>query len=126
MERDNSNDEIKIAKNIIKYINKPDFMEKEITSLDRIFAYYFDQQIRDPKEEKEVINFLFKYYEAKGDNACVLFRHIKKSSELINIVNRLYYQYDRKFDFDFMNPSLFLSSFDIEIIFWNKLHVFNC
>ena len=113
MDRDNSEDEIEIAKNIINHINNPDFMNKEIASLDRILGYYFDQKNIDPKEEKEVINFLFKYYDSKGNKACVFFMHIKNSPERLNIVIRLYHQYRRKFDFNFINPSLLLSTFDI-------------
>lgn len=62
-------------------------MNTEITSLDRILGYYFDQTNQDLKEEKEVIDFLFKYYDAKGNKACVLFRYIKNSPERLNIIN---------------------------------------
>ena len=113
MEANHFEEEARISKNILDYISKPDFMNRDICSLDRILEIYFDQKIRDPNEEKEVVNFLFNYIKEKGNDGCVLFRHIRNSSEVDNIVLRIYHQYGRSFNYDVMNPSLFLSSFSL-------------
>lgn len=88
-------------------------MRRNIESLDRIINKYFMNKNRDPIEEKEVIEFLFRYLKKEGRNGSILFRHIKNSPERYNIIIRLYNKYRYKFDFDIVNSSLFLTAFDL-------------
>lgn len=107
----NFEEECKIALNLHSYINKREFFNQDLSSLNRIMEKYFNIIDRDPKEEKQIINFLFKLLDIIGKDASILFSHIDKSSEYFNIIKRLHNDYQDKFDFSVVNPSLFQSSF---------------
>lgn len=106
-------DEDKIGLNLVKYLHEKEFLNRDLLSIDRIINKYFNLNNRDPKEEKEVINFLFDYLEMKGKEASILFRHTQHNRERYNIIKRLYIEYRHKFEFNVINSSLFLASFDI-------------
>ena len=62
MEHPNIDKENDIALNLIKHIHEKEFINRDLSSLDRIIQTYFNLQNRDAKEEKEVIEFLFSYH----------------------------------------------------------------
>lgn len=106
-------EEDKIGSNLIKYLHEKEFLNRDLLSIDRIINKYFNLHDRDPKEEKEVINFLFEYLEMKGKEASILFTHTQHSNERYNIIKRLYIEYRYKFEFKLVKSSLFLTSFDL-------------
>lgn len=110
---ENLEEESEIALNLTSYINKTEFLSRDLKSLDRIVEKYFNIKERDKKEEKQVINFLFKYLDLKGKNASILFSHIKNSAEYYNIIKRLHNEYQDKFEFSIVNPLLFQYSFNL-------------
>ena len=88
-------------------------MKRNISSIDRIINIYFMNKNRDLSEEKEVINFLFRYLEKEGRKGSILFRYLHNSLERYNIILRLYSQFRYKFEFDIVNSSLFITAFDL-------------
>lgn len=68
IQNDISSEETAIAENINKHINKEEFIRRNIESLDRIINKYFMNKNRDPIEEKEVIEFLFRYLKKEWRN----------------------------------------------------------
>lgn len=109
----NLNEEENIAKNLAKNIQKDEFKNRNIASIDRIIEHYFNKYNNYPAEEKEVISFLFRYLKEKKEPASILFRHIKNTPEANNIIKKLYYEYRWDFNFDVISSSLFLTSFGL-------------
>lgn len=113
MEHPNIDKENDIALNLIKHIHEKEFINRDLSSLDRIIQTYFNLQNRGAKEEKEVIEFLFSYLDKNGEDASILFTHIQHTQERYNIIKRIYTEYRNKFDFSLVNPALFLTSFEL-------------
>lgn len=110
----NSKEEEKIAKNLVKYLHKPDFTNRSLASIDRILELYYTHYYnKNASDEKEVISFLFKYLNDKNEHASILFRHIKNSSERNNIIKRLYKEHRWDFEFDIISSEIFLTSFSL-------------
>ena len=107
MEEDN------IAKHLANNLQREEFKNRDLASIDRIIELYYTKYNNNASEEKKVISFLFSYLKEKKEPASILFRHIKNSPERYNIVTRLYHEHRYDFNFDVISSSVFLSAFDL-------------
>lgn len=106
-----SQEEVQIALNLVQHIHNKDLNQCSISSLDRIIHIYYLQNNHNKTEEKQVIEFLFQCLDDYGPDASILFSYLSKSSERENVIKKLYEDYKEKFDFNFINSSLFESSY---------------
>lgn len=105
-------EEDNMAKKLAKNLQREEFKNRDLASIDRIIGIYYAKYNTNAAEEKEVISFLFSYLDEKKEPASILFRHIKNSSERYNIVKRLYNEHRWDFNFDVISGDVFLFAFD--------------
>ena len=106
-------EEDNIAKHLVNNLQREEFKNRDLASIDRIIELYYTKYNINATEEREVISFLFSYLKDKKEPASILFRHIKNSPERYNIVTRLYHEHRWDFNFDLVTSSVFLSAFDL-------------
>ena len=55
---------------------------------------------------KDMVDFLFRCLDKYGKKASVFYNKIDFAEEQINVIHRLLYQYQGRFDFNFLNSTL--------------------
>ena len=91
-------DEEFISDNFIKIIHYDDLLNCPVSTLHRIlYKYRLNNDNLNEAEEKEIIDFLFKYLKKNGKNASVLFQNLNLLRN--NIIPRLINECQDIFDF---------------------------
>lgn len=118
-------EELNVALNLSKNINQGALLARDLPSINRIIKIYFSFRQKNPKEEKQVIDFLFNCLDLYGKKASVLFSHCKSKHYRSYIIDRLYCKYEDIFDFNYINHSLFENSVEMKQTFKRKITIRN-